>query len=446
MIAGMLRVGLLFVLPMFVLGAWDWTSAQPCNEFNCVDTCILDDSCEPVIVNFHKDCDDLYWGQIGLPNPDPEEICTQCCDEQCNSIQTFPNCTGESCNQCYDGPGEAESTESYDLQCCEIDGVRQCGLCTVPEGWNADLEAELESKLPDGAVLSIGDDDLCGPDRINRQCSTCEVAVTSSGDSCEFTRDLKCRGWYENEKTPDCRRWLPSTNKAQFISASFERLTVLCEAGETAKCEKVPGKILGIDVTCPRPCYVDVKGAGIRLRNLRKSTETEVQTVFTGFGDIDQPENRAQGANVPITSTMSLTLSYDESGKSVEGFVENSVGCTSMQMHRLPRTSNNSMIDPVTGDVKEHEICELFIRAEAASGENTKISVEDLNLNVEGVDYNLGTFSHNSADGGSTLVQFCRDDYGGGFAVTANVKLEGVFSNSEENSKVEIQCGTRPLA
>ncbi|KAJ8903133.1 hypothetical protein NDN08_004245 [Rhodosorus marinus] len=433
----MLPVRFLLVLPMFALfAAGTWTSARPCTEFTCENVCILNDSCEPLSQKFNKECDDLYWGQMGLPNPDPEDICTQCCDESCDNVQTFPNCTGEQCNQCYDGPRGDESTETYDLECCKVDGELRCAFkCSEPEGWNADWAAELENRLPDNAVLTTVDDDSCGDAPVDVQCSTRQVSVESAEESCELTRDLRCRGWYLSERTPNCQRCLPSWKKAQFISSSFERLTVLCKPGEAATCEKVPAGIVRIALLSPpRPCEIDLNGAYFSTGRVF----SDALDILVHVGDPeDASTNRIGRAGLKRISP--FTFSYDPSSQRLRlslGLVY-ATGSSTTGINR-----SGAIIDPVTGDVKDHEICELLIRAEGGPGNSAIVSVENLQLEIGGTEvFDLGTFSHNSDDGGSTLVKFCRDDYGGGFVFTGDIELDGELGDWT----VQIQCGTRPL-
>ncbi|KAJ8903118.1 hypothetical protein NDN08_006433 [Rhodosorus marinus] len=119
----------------------------------CHDTCTVNDSSGPVMLQFNKECDDPYWDDIGLVR-----------------------------NQCYEGPSNL--TEDYSMHCCDIDGQLRCSLCTMPNNWNEDWKTELERQLLDGAVFSFEGDYLCGDIPYEGECVTWDVDVTSKCESC----------------------------------------------------------------------------------------------------------------------------------------------------------------------------------------------------------------------------------------------------------------------
>ncbi|KAJ8908650.1 hypothetical protein NDN08_005355 [Rhodosorus marinus] len=434
----MLRMRFLLAFLTLLLGAFG--RSRICNDYSCRDICNVGTTCKPVRMNFVKECDDDHWVDVGLEKPDPEVLCTQCCDEHCNAVQTFPNCTGGRCKQCYDGSNGSESTQNYDLECCDTAGAVLCGLCTIPEGWNADWEAELQSQLPEGATLVNGDYSCAG--NPGDGCAFCQVEVTSAEESCNLSRDLRCKGYYESEKSPECTSCIPRWKKIQFISKSFEKLTVQCKAGDSAKCEKVRAGIVSIDVTCPQPCVKDMKGAAVRVRNLDGG---QSQTFFLGFGDLGQATNRAADGNLGNQPDMSFSLEYEPSSGLVAG-THTTVSNGSLEREYMAVNSSSGMVNPITGEILDHEICELFVRAQGTPDAEAAIIVSNLQLTIgsTGTPMNLGTFIHNSSEGDATIANFCRDDYNQGFKFTGDITLEGVFSNSQEGSKVEIQCGTRP--
>lgn len=434
----MLRMRFLLAFLTLFLGVFAGTS-RICNDSSCRDICNVGTTCKPERMKFDKDCDDDYWVDVGLVKPDPDAFCTQCCDKYCNRVQTFPRCTGERCKQCYDdGSSGNESTESYDLECCIVDGAFVCGLCSIPEGWNAEWQAELLDQLPEGTTLVDGDYSCAAEP--GEGCQFCEVVVVSAEASCKLSRDLGCKGYYVSEKTPACTTCIPKWNKTQLISKSFERLTVQCKAGDSAKCEKVPAGIVRIDVICDKPCVRNLKGAAARVRKLGGGPP---QTFFLGFGDIGQPTNRAPDGNLAIQTTMDFSLKYDASTGLVTGthstLAEGSVDFE----YQAVNSSSGMVVDPSTGEILDHDICELFIRAQSVPGEEAEIFVDLLLAIGTGPDFSLGVFSHNSAAGGATVARFCRPDFKEGFEFTATMAVGGTFSDSQEGSKVEIQCGTR---
>lgn len=432
---------LVVVMSMLLLGALgDWTSAPPCTGISCHDTCTVEDSCEPMVVQFNKECDDPYWDEIGLGSPQAEEICTQCCDELCQAVQTFPNCTGETCNQCYEGPGNL--TENYDMHCCEIDGQRRCSLCTVPNDWNDDWTTELERYLPDGAVFSFEDDALCGDIPYEGECVTWDVDVSSTWDSCALTQDVECRGWYYSEKAPDCQRCIPKWSKVQLVSSSFERLTVQCKAGDAATCERVSSRIVDISVNCPIPdvCEMDINGmyafaSGIIMYG------KQWQTAGGAWG---VPDHIMKWNLVPFdTNQGSFDLEYTPPSRTVLEFStpEKDARATFLYFDAP------EFIDPGTGEIRDFEICQLYLIAHAKPGLSASVTIEDLELTIgENAPITLGTFSYNTSDSGPTIQNFCRTDYGTSFTFNGFIKIEGDLIEDEEEDRwvVQIACGTVP--
>jgi len=244
---------LVVVLPVLLHGALgDWTVAPACDDSSCEDACTIDDSCEPVITRYKGDCDDSHWDEIGVTLPDPDDICTQCCDQNCEAVKTFPSCTGDTCNQCYDSSSGVETTETYTLQCCapDDDDITTCQFCGTPDGWSSDWTSSLKSQIPMANAYTIKSElQTCDDNDDDSDCFDCVVTVTYQSD-CQLTEDKTCEAWYHKEEAADCERCLPQWNKIQYITSDFERKTVQCKAGTDAKCEKGSSTITDVQVVC----------------------------------------------------------------------------------------------------------------------------------------------------------------------------------------------------
>eukprot|EP00189_Rhodosorus_marinus_P002943 CAMPEP_0113966362 /NCGR_PEP_ID=MMETSP0011_2-20120614/8289_1 /TAXON_ID=101924 /ORGANISM="Rhodosorus marinus" /LENGTH=460 /DNA_ID=CAMNT_0000979039 /DNA_START=56 /DNA_END=1438 /DNA_ORIENTATION=+ /assembly_acc=CAM_ASM_000156 len=445
-----LVVMLLMLLPC-ALGRFG--SVKQCDAFSCRGVCIVDNSCDSVVQRFHKECDDPYWDEVGVVAPQAEDLCTQCCDKNCEAVQTFPNCTGEECNQCYedsDSSGES-STETYDMHCCEIDGQLRCSLCTMPDGWNADWTTEIENELPDGAVFSFGDEDLCSDIPYEGECVTWDVDVTSQGGSCQLTQDIKCRGWYYSETTPDCERCLPSPNKVQFVTSSFERRTVQCKAGDDATCQKLPPTITDVSIQCTRrdPCELDINGAYGFLKGLvgfatpgTTDPPPERQRIKGDYGvpDLNEPSGSLNFLfpNDPTPFRFEVNPPNDGDGR-VALNPDQGTDFT-YRFNRAP-----DFTDPATGQLKDHTVCRLSLRVYPKEGETATVTFQDVQLTIgENAPIDLGTFSHNSSETGPVVQEFCRDDYDEFFSFTGTVMTEGELRDVENRDQwfVLVECGT----
>lgn len=247
----MVRMTFVVMLPMLLLGALgDGTDAPACNDLSCNDACTVNGSCEPVITKFDRECDDPYWDEVGVHLPPAGEICTQCCDENCEAVQTFPNCSGDTCNQCHEPPSEVESVEHHTLTCCSLGQEAFCSICTIPDGWTEEWTSKIQELLPYLDPFSMNNPKICGERPSTSECYHCDIAVISKPKSCRLTEDSTCRAWYYKEEAPACESCLPQWNKTQFVKSEFERKTIQCKEGKNAKCERVPTTIVDVQPNC----------------------------------------------------------------------------------------------------------------------------------------------------------------------------------------------------
>lgn len=244
-------IKLAVVLPALLLGALgDWTVTPACDDSSCEDACTVNDSCEPVITKYNGDCDDSTWDEMGVTLPAADDICTQCCDANCEAVKTFPNCTGDTCNQCYDSSSGIETTADYKLECCSDEEVTTCQFYATPDGWGDEWTSRVENQIPLVNAYSINELTVNGDNSDDSDCFDSVLSVTYQSGSCQLTEDITCKAWYHKEETADCERCLPQWDKTQFITSDFERKTIQCQAGTAAKCEKGSSTITDVQVVC----------------------------------------------------------------------------------------------------------------------------------------------------------------------------------------------------
>jgi len=165
----------------------------------------------------------------------------------------------------------------------------------------------------------------------------------------------------------------------------------------------------------------------------RSFANTGGEEIYVGVPDLGAPQPRVVRNMTWVAGTNTITIVYDQALASLTATVVNSNGTFSL--------ANTNLVADLAAKGKTHTLADLNIMQITVASRDTGTSAALQNVVLDGA--SLGSFSGPTPSLLDWMVNGAQ--LSDGFTLTGNLVLNGTFSGSQENSRVEIKAGYKTL-